>query len=399
MRRSAKPWSILSSLLLVLCLSVGLGLSQAQAKKDAKPGAEEVDHVSLAAMLARDGHDDRAKLELSKVDPSKPGVDLKLYHSLSGLLALKAQAYEQAIDHFERAMQAGQTDDMVFVYLAQAYFGLKDWDRVILSVKNADETGRKFPELTLMRAQAEWSKGRVDQAWRVLDRGRSDHPDHPELLRQQTFALVELGLYQAAVEAGQTYMAKLRDKAQASDYVALALAFGRAGQPEQARLFLERGRLSFPDDLELTQHLAHSYREAGMPLAAAEIMQLGSEQHPELMLDAAELYRQGRAPSRALYMNAQVNDQAQKFKQRASILLDAQRFEEVAALSSRLERLGLFEEQSILYAMAYAKFKVGDFAQAEALIKRISDPTLFEYATQLRRMIARCEQDPIYCGG
>lgn len=393
-----KPALTLGSLALVLGLSLASAQSSREAKRPSAAAQEEVDHIALAAMLVRDGHDDRAQLVLSQVELTKPGLDLKRYYSLRGVLALKGQRYQEAIDAFDHAIQHGQSDDMVFVYLAQCYYGLQDWERVILSVKNADQAGRQFPELALMRAQAEQRTDRLAQSWKTLDEARAAHPEHLELLRQQTFTLIKLGLYQAAAQTGEQLFAKM-EAPLAADYIALALAFHEGGQAAMARQLLERGRLRFPDDEALLLHLAHSYRDAGMPLAAGELLQLGSERHEALKLESAELFRQARAQERALYMNAQSLDQAQKFKQLATLLIDAQAFEQLAALSPRFERLGLLEEQSVIYAVAYAQFKVGQHQRAEALLKRIHDPTLFEYATQLRRLIALCERDATMCGG
>lgn len=66
-------------------------------------------------------------------------------------------------------------------------------------------------------------------------------------------------------------------------------------------------------------------------------------------------------------------------------------------MGDRLERIGLLEDQNLVYALAYANFKVGAFHDSERYIKRIDDPRLFEHATQLRQIIARCERDPAEC--
>ena len=81
----------LTRLILMLSLALVPGTLFAQAPKAQQrtQSQEEVDHLALAAMLARDGHDDRARVLLSQVDLKRPGVDLKLYHTLSGVLALK----------------------------------------------------------------------------------------------------------------------------------------------------------------------------------------------------------------------------------------------------------------------------------------------------------------------
>ena len=165
----------------------------------------------------------------------------------------------------------------------------------------------------------------------------------------------------------------------------------------QAIVFLEQARLEHPEDERIVAALSGAYADIEMHESAADLLQRAAENHPDFIPRSAELFRRSGALERALYMNARIRDQQEKFKQRTSILLDQQRFEEVADMGTRLERVGLLEDQSLLYALAYANFKAGDFDDAERYIKRISDPRHFEHATQLRQIIARCERDPSEC--
>ena len=55
-----------------------------------------------------------------------------------------------------------------------------------------------------------------------------------------------------------------------------------------------------------------------------------------------------------------------------------------------LGSLDLLEDQNVLYGVAYARFQIGDYEGAERLIKRITDPQLFENATKLRQVMAYC---------
>ena len=384
-----------------LALGVGaLGVAEARERQtQATKGAgadDEVDHVALAAMLLRDGHHDRAETVLSRVDLDQEGVDLKTYHTLRGLLRLRIGAHAEAIAAFEAAIENGQHDDSVFVYLAQCYYGLRNWERTIQSVENAQDEATKYPELFMMRAEAELNLGRRPDAWRTLSRGAERFTDRPEFERQQTFLLIEMGLFQEAAERGRRYLARIEPGP--ADYVALAMAFKKGAHLERALEMLELAKLRFPDDDQLVLHLARAYTESGKLRAAADLLQRSAELDPTIARESAELFKRAAEFERALYMNALQGDQPEKFKQRVSILLDQRKFEEVSAMDRRLERLGVLDDQNVLYALAYAKFQVGDFASAEPYLKRIQDPQLFEYATQLRRMIAVCEKDPGQCG-
>jgi tetratricopeptide (TPR) repeat protein len=362
---------------------------------------DKPDYVNLAAMLVQDGHYDRAKRELSKVDtePSPNGApaefDRPLFYTLQGLIALKTRAYEPAIAHFNDAIRHGKTDDMIFVYLAQAYYGLQNWERTILSVNNADEAGEEIADLYLMKAHAHRQLDQDPEAWKTLEAGARRFPERTTFLRQQVFLLVDMGLYQRAAELGQVFLR--RDQSDADDYLALGEAFRRAGAHERAKHLLEEARLRFPAHPEVTVHLAHVYIATGHLRTAGALMQQAAEFDEKYILESAELYRRGGAFERALYMNQQVQDQPKKVKQRVALLLDQKRFEQLSSLEGRLSRLGLLEDQKILYTLAYARFQTGDFEDTERLLKQVTDAELFESAVELRRAVQLCEEEPGRC--
>ncbi|MCA9513846.1 MAG: hypothetical protein KC635_02785, partial [Myxococcales bacterium] len=68
-----------------------------------KKGAEAVDHLALAALLVRDGHPDRAEVELAQVPLDDPATDLKLVWRLRGFIALDRQAWREAAEALEQA--------------------------------------------------------------------------------------------------------------------------------------------------------------------------------------------------------------------------------------------------------------------------------------------------------
>ena len=74
-----------------------------------------------------------------------------------------------------------------------------------------------------------------------------------------------------------------------------------------------------------------------------------------------------------------------------------ERFEEAAALSPRLTRLGLLAEDAVVYGLAYAYFMTGRFEDAESELKKISDAALFERAIQLRRIMGTCSASGWQC--
>ena len=369
---------------------VGLQTTSAQSRgesaesSDQQQSDQEVDKVNLAGMLVRDGHYGRADKVLSGVDPEAEGVDRAMYYTLRGLIALRGKTWERAIDHFDDAIRHGKTDEIIFVHLAQAYYGLKNWERTILSVRNAGEKGEEIPDLYLMKAEAQRRLGRDAEAFQTLQAGREAFPERRTFLRQQVFLYVEMGLYQSAMRAGRTYL-KEGDQITADDYIAVAEAFRRAGEHRRAQVLLEEARMHHPEQTEILVHLAHAYIGAGDLVAAGQLMQVAAESDAKYVRETAELYRRAGAYERALYMNSRMSDQRAKFKQRVAILLDQEKFERIAALAGRLSRLGLLEDQKIVYALAYAHFKARNWNEALEWARRVDDRELFESAVQLRK--------------
>jgi len=381
--------------MLVAVCTVGVLLAPATALAD-DAASSEVDYVALATRLVRDGHYDRADRVLGHVDPKQPGVDLADYHTLRGLVALHFGRSKKAVHAFDAAIRNGKTDDVIFVYLAQAYWGLRDWEKVVLMVDDAAEAGAKIPNLQLMKAQALTRLGRKREAYVVLRAAEDRFPGaRAAFVRRRLFLLVDLQLYQEATELGEDYLAR-RD-ATADDFLAVGQALLVSRQYDRAIYFLELGRLAHPDASDLVAELAHAYAANDMPLAGADLLEQAAELDPRFVIESAELFRRAGAYGRALYMNAQVDDQPRKFRQRVAILLDRQDYEQVAALESRLRRLGLFDDQNILYALAYAHFQVGDYEAAQHLLARIEDPKLLDGVTQIRRLIVYCREHPDHC--
>ncbi|MFB6375340.1 MAG: tetratricopeptide repeat protein, partial [Bradymonadaceae bacterium] len=332
---------------------------------------------------------------LAKVDPDarEADVDRPMYYTLRGIIALKKKNYETAIQHFDEAIRYGQTDESIFIHLAQAHYGLKQWQKVVQMVRNADETGRDIPDLFLMKAESQRQLDRRSAAWQTLVEGRRRFDDNRAFHRQQVFLLVEMGLYREAMRRGRAYL-KRGDQTAPDDYIAVAEAFRRAGEHDRAQILLERARFEHPEHTKLTVHLAHSYIGGGELIAGAELLQVAAESDPTHLGEAAEVFRRAGAYERALYLNSRVRNQTKKLEQRVAILLDQKTFGRIAALESRLSRLGLLSDQKIVYALTYAHFEVRNFERAQALTRRIESRDLFDSAVQLRRAIETCRKTP-----
>jgi tetratricopeptide (TPR) repeat protein len=377
----------LAALLLMLLFATAPALAQ--------DSDDEVDFVELAALLMRDGEADRAAEALARVDLEAEGVDLVKYHTVRGLIALEKQQLDTAAEAFDAAVGVGQTDPLIHLYRAQAYFGLERYQEAIDALDAAGEQVQGISGAWLLRAHALWMQDQKQAALSTLSEAGDRFPGNTAFLRRQVFYLVEAGLYQEAADLGRVYLQ--RAEAKAVDYAAIGSALRRSKSFDEALRFLQAARLKFPQDGAIARALAQTWLESGRPLAAAEVMAAQAELEPELLVEAAELYRRAGRMSQAINLNARVTDGERKYKQRVALLIAARRFAEVTGMEGALRRAGLFEDEDLRYALAYAWYRIGGFSEVERHLQALTRPELFRKATELRRLMQECADTPWAC--
>lgn len=373
---------------LLLALALALTPAPAPAKK-----APEVDHLALAAVLLRDGHPERAARVLDGLDPDAEDLDRPRYHTLRGVVAMRQQDFAGALAAFDAALAAGASDPALHLSRARCAFAIDDCDTALAAL---DAAASAEADVHVIRAECHWRAGRHAAALAALDAGEAAFPDRRDFARTRVQRLVELGLFQAAVEAGRAFLAG--GAAAIEDHLFVGEALLRAGQPAEARALLEEARLIFGDDERLLVQLGHAWLGAGHPLAAARMFERAALFEPAHARDAAEILRERQHFAAALALNARLFEQPAKLRQRMALLLDMERFEAAAALEPRLVRLGMLAaDEELRYALAYARFRLGDFAEAERHLRRLQSPAMFERAGQLRKAMADCRAGIAQC--
>ncbi len=363
---------------------------------------EEVDFVELAAVLVQDGNYDRAENALQNVELAAGDIDLGRYHSIYGLIHMNRGNNELAIQSFNDAINNGlvdetteQTPEVIYIYLAQCHYGLEQYRETIRSLERAGETARRLSSTHSLRAHSHWLLGEKRETWAVLDQASRLFPANNQFLRRKVFYLIEMGLFKEAAELGRAYLD--RAEGNVDDYVAIGNALRKAGDFNEALGFLEAARLQHPAHENVGKVLAHTYIARGDQLAAAEIFQQLAQSNPELISEAAELYRRAGKPYRALTLNQQIVDPATKLKQRLAIFLALERFDQITAMEDAMIRAGLLTDENLIYALAYAWFKVGDFRATERYLTRLTQPDLFRKATELREVMEDCADERWKC--
>lgn len=379
-----RRWIIVFLLLPAGSIAVGAGGQSESGSGGADASGEDIDYIGIAAVMIRDGNYERAERALQEVDLTDEDIDRQRFYTLSGLLALRRGENAGAIEAFTAAVDEGQTDPSINVYLAQAYSAEGRYEESIAAIDRVPNLAQ-FPALYSLLAEGYWRTDEKDRAYDTLDRAIELFPSQAQFLRQQIFYLIELNLTQAAVEKSRAYLQRLENDPAA--YVTVGEALRRGGDPEEAALTLEIGRLLHPANRQIHLALAQAYLDLDQPRSAGAMVERAAVSDPTLYFEAAEIYRRSGEFERALYLNSLVTEEERKAIQRFHILLSMERYESAVALESRLERVGGLSDDANRYALAFALFQTGQFDRAVAYINRIESADYFRRATQLRQAI------------
>jgi len=367
-------------------------IAPADAKKN---GEAETDFLTLAATLVKDGHNERALRALQSVDLEQKDLDFIRYYTVLGLAQLGLQDLAGAKNSLRKAIELGQTEPVIFVYLAQAHFGLEEYKETLKAIELAGGNIKNYPLLLEMKAQSHWLLKQPDAAWNALHLGNKYFSDDYRFLRRLTFYAIELEMFRLGAEIGRNYLRK--SAAKPEDYIVIGNALRLSRQFDEAASILETARLNYPSHPTIAKVLAHTYLDQGMVNTAASIMEQAAIFDPTFINEAAELYRRAGRFYRALALNSQVSDQGVKLKQRLAILLGLKRYEMIVGMENALQRARLLDDQNIRYALAYSSYAIGDHAKSKQHIAQIRDAELFKRAVELRRLMQECEDDALKC--
>ena len=355
---------------------------------------DEIDHLALAALLMRDGHAERAQIELAKVNPKGEEVDRFQLWLLKGIASLRLKQPQSALVFLSRALEVKE-DPQVHLLRAQAGAQLKRWDVVVEALDGAGSLSFRDPKLLIMRGTALLKLKRFGEAYALTERQLQHHPAAIGLVTIQVQALIGLQLYNSAAERALSMVT--RAELTPRDGLRLVDSLRRAKRLDQALRCVEALTMRFPDDREVALLHARLLLKAKRVQAAANRLERAAWVDPSLASDAAELFRRAGNWTRARAWNARIQDPATKLNQRLGLLVSAERFDEVMALRHRLQRLGLGNDDKVRYALAFSAFRTGAFDQVDSLLEGIMSESVFEQAIELRRAASQCQVDPAGC--
>jgi len=376
--------------LLILLLLISLNVS-AQEKKT----ADEVDHVSLAALLLKDGFINRANDELNQVNMEDEQLDLGRFYTLKGLVSTKLGNYAKANEHFLKALGFEDVDKALYLYVAQNSFKLENYQDALDAIIKAGAIADEKPSVVSLKAECNWRLGNQNEALAVLSEGMKKFDTQWNFYKQRFNYLVRLRLYQSALSDAQVYLknAKPTEKTVLSFISALR----KSGDTNKAIELAEEANIRFIESAEVTVMLAHLYLDIDMIQAAADLFDQASIEDDKYTKEAAEMMRRAKEFITSLYKNSQMLDQKEKLKQRVAIFIEFGAYERIIASKKALVRSELIEDESIRYALAYSYYMSAEFDKSEEELKQLTRPDLFSKATELRKNMQKCKDNHWEC--
>lgn len=354
--------------------------------------AQEVDDtLGLSAMLIQGQSFEKAITLLDKFEP----INLKEEQRLSvlkGLAKLGQRNFDSAIQSFEKALTFKEPSNEIILYLAKAYTGSKNYQKVIDLLSSKLESSESYRVLV----NAFWSLNRPNQALSVLNFGLQNFKTEESLYKQKLFYLFELKLYQEGISFFENKYATSFPLS-GQDYVDLATAIQDPIYNQLSLQWLEKAKLLFPKDEQVLLALGRVYFGRGSYYNAAVLFDQLAHINSKYFSEASELYRRSGHLITAISLNNEVPDFKQKLEQRFVLFLDNQDVEKMTSMQSQMEIHGILENDELRYAMAWAQFEKGNYGQAQRMLAKIIDQKIFEKAQDLRKQIVDCQQENFKC--
>jgi len=353
------------------------------AKKD------EVDFMSLATLMLKDGYYNRANEALNQVDTNQSEFDFARFYTLKGLVFTKQQKLKDANQFFQQSIDNGQEDLSIYLYMAQNSYKLKEYRDTITQINSAEEIIVDKPKIHSLRADSFWKLKEHENALVALKKINKDFPKYYDAYKQRFYYLVEQKLYKSALEDANIYLTYAKPNEQTT--LSLISALKKAGEVDQAIELAERSNVIFPKSAKITLMLGHLYLKKQMVQATADIFDEASIRDYKYTKEAAEMYRRAKEYSQSLFKNSQMLDTKEKLKQKIAIFLEFSEFERIVATLKDLKRSGLINNEDIRYALSYSYYMIGDYESSEAHLKELRRSDLFSKATELRKNMQKCK--------
>jgi tetratricopeptide (TPR) repeat protein len=302
-----------------------------------------------------------------------------------GQRAMAAGDQATAIDAFEEALAAYPNSPTVRLHLAHAYVQSERYTDGLRILDDAPTLADTHVAHALIRARALRALGHVEQAHAQLERAAATFPNTSAPALEMVVLLKDMGLLNEA----RTHAWRMSEgELDRATTLALMHVFY---QDEASLPLLEALLARHPEDPTSLVHAAHAYAASHHPNAAARLFAKANTLGAESAFEAADQYRIAGQTERALTLNALVSDAKRRVPQRIATLFAAGAMARVTQLERSLDPSSNVDTRT-RYRLAFAHYRLGQFAQATEHARELLGGPLDSSAVALLRAMGR---DPL----
>lgn len=405
---------------------------------DARRGDKKppVDHMAVATMMLYDGNYKMMADELNLVDTKKSNFDFSKYYTLYGMMSMKTNNYNKAVDNFHSAIDSTKTKiykapshkkdkftlykyffknsknisdkpkfdsealramniGKLYLYISEAYYKMKDYKKAIINLDLALNEGRKNPKLYIYKSDCYWKLKEYSNAFKVLNSGAAKFKEDKTILKQKFYYFVDLGMFQRAIEVSSDYL--LAKRPTVRDYTLFAQILAKSNQITKAIKITEEAKLRFPQDAATGVLLAHLYLKEYKNFSAANLFEVSSYYENKYSKEASEMFRRVGENAHTIYLISQIADKKEMIKQKIALYVSRGEFLKIIGMKKALSRYNLLEDENLRYALAYSYFMQKDYKKSEYHLKKLTKSELFSKATVIRKNIENCLNSNLEC--
>lgn len=397
--------------LLLSCLILSLNLL---AKPDSynKVINDSTIQLNSIEVLIKDSEFNKAKklFKSIKVKDLNPIDQVRLYF-FKGMISFENKKYQIALDNYKKAydkinylslnnkndsnnlsIESAQIQNQdeykksIETFMAQSYFALKKYENAISTLNHQNDRNEKS---YLILSSSYWELKKKDKAFVVLNSALKKYPRSSNLIKQKAIYYSEIGLlHEIYLEA--SLLLKNKKVFDENYFLFLINLLKSKNEVLLAQKNLEEAILIYPKNANLMSELAYLYYSQNKIYPSKELYLKAAQMDKKFAHQAAEVLLKNNELVLAKYFNSFVTDQKKKIKQLFAIEIKMSNFEEAYFLKDELNRQGLLNDESLVYALAYCAIKIGQIEDSSKLLNQIKSPEMFKKALKLKDWSNEC---------
>ncbi len=362
---------------------------------DLKPSIE----VNSIEVLIKNSEFKKAKtlfksINLAHLNP----LDQVRYYFYQGMLAFESKKYVKALEYYRQAEKklkfinpTGEVDYQtpIATFMAQSHFALNEFESAISALRlQKNRTEKSY----LILSSSYWGLKKQDKAFDILSRALQKFPRSSNLIKQKALYFADLGLLHELYLEGQSLISATKDFDQ-TYFLFLVNLLKQKNELHLAKKLLEAELAVNPLNADITSELAYIYYAQNSLYPAKDLYLRAANLDAKYAYQAAEVLLKNNDLVLAKYFNSKVLDAKKKTKQRFALEIKAANFHEAYFLKDELNRQGLLEDESLIYALAYCAVKIGKVTKAKQYLQQIKTPEMFKKALKLKDWSQECAED------